>query len=827
MMPAKRTPYKNGILRSLRFRAVPIMGGTMPGGNNGVFQLDTWTAGITLALLLTIPAFSVCAAETSVLGMEPGDRRLCNDDIGIIVWGPDSAPTLSVGKSDVWDRRNPPLPEPVIALQDIVERAKAGDPKVINGASYYTAYNSHDFPCPKPSGQIIFMMPFLRPDGTLEVQNDDRSIQLTASKAGKKLRMRVFVSAIRNLIVIDGESAGLEKGDFAVRLQRHRDTIVPGGELHPTLGGGHSPNDFEQLPMPRAGQTEEVFWVAQDFPAEQTFPNGFTSLLAARVSLPATCEISEGVTGLGTAMVAEREGRISHGLTKRFTPINESPGAASTASFDSPGGPFGIMATVVTTQDDPDVLARARWDLAEAMTMGTAALYEEHAKRLDAFKTQPHAKAWTDDGLFKLDVPWGGVPYRIRPDGFYGDIPLCSVDSTKFCCQDSSMWHADFHFNEIEATGLCIQRQFDVLDSYFRMILNLLPMAQSNAREVYGCSGAMFPLVHYPLKAGTVIHTHMTWEQSIEITALISKPFWLRFLYTYDADFLRDMAYPVLREGARFYAGFLKRGDDGLYHVFPTVSPEHRGICKDLACNTDTQSSITLVRYHLRAAAKAAEILGADAGEAARWRDIAEHMPPYPTVDTPEGPIFIDVAGAQPMEYNIPVPLSAVFWGDDIGIDSPAEQIEVARRTLKSINVWEPHRGYLRGVRRRLGIWESSDGFAVENFIQSHTGIIRVFPCVPPDFAGAFEKLGAQGAFVVSAERGGGRVQSLTLLSLAGNPCTLAMPWPDELIKVIDLETANEVPAATREGRIRFQTTPNHKYRVRAVSESDRKAISN
>jgi hypothetical protein len=301
----------------------------------------------------------------------------------------------------------------------------------------------------------------------------------------------------------------------------------------------------------------------------------------------------------------------------------------------------------------------------------------------------------------------------------------------------------------------------------------------------------------------------------MEITALIAKPFWLRFLYTWDLDFLRDMAYPVLREGARFYADYLKRSEDGLYHVFPTVSPEHRGITKGLEFNKDSQSGITLIRYHLRAAAAAAALLGVDDGEAARWREIAGHMPPYPTAGSPDGPIYIDVAGAQPIEYNIPVPLSAVFWGDDFGLDSPTEALEIAKRTARLINVWEPHRGYLVGVRRRLGIYDPADGLGTENLLQSHTGRIRVFPTVPDDFEGGFEKLGAQGGFVVSGERRRERVLFVMITSLAGNACTLANPWPGKQALVIDLETAKEIPAEASDSQVRFQTEPHHTYRVK------------
>jgi len=566
-------------------------------------------AGIGLTLLA-----AVCAADDpkSVLGTEPGDLRLGNDDLGVILWGPDNAPTLSVGKSDVWDRRNPKPREPVLTLTQMMDMARAGDPKILNGAGYYTAYESYDFPCPKPVGQLILKFNFMGPDGKLTVDRSDaRSIRLKATQGSKTLDLRAFVSSERNLIVIGGTATGLAEGDFAVRLYRHRDTIVPGGELNPTLGPDkHSPKDFEQLPMPRAGASQGSFWIAQDCPPEPTFPAGFTALLAAQViGAPATTGIAHAQTGLGTPLLAEKEGRIHHGLYKRYTPINQSPGSAATAGVGPLHSPFLIIATVATTQDATDPLARAQRQIAEAIGTGEASLWAEHVNRLDAYNRRPHAKAWSADGHTKIEAIWGGVPYRVRPAGFYGDVPLCSVDSTKFCYQDSSIWHADFHFNEVEATTHCILRQYDSLDSYFRMIHEMLPMARANAREVYTCNGAMYPLVHYPLKADTVIHTHLTWEQSMEITALLAKPFWLRFRYTWDMDFLRHVAYPVLREGARFYTAFLKRSDDGLYHVLPTVSPEHRGLTKDLAFNRDSQSGITLIRYHLRAAVEAATLL--------------------------------------------------------------------------------------------------------------------------------------------------------------------------------------------------------------------------
>jgi hypothetical protein len=611
----------------------------------------------------------------------------------------------------------------------------------------------------------------------------------------------------------------------AVRLQRHRDTILPGGELNPTIGGKVSPKDFEQLGMPRSGGTAASFWIAQDFPPDPTFPTGFVSALAARViGAEAELTFDTGKPGLGTPLIAEREGRIDHGTYKRYTPINRAAGSAATARLRPPEGAFRIIAAAVTTQDDADPLARAERNLAEAARLGTTALRTEHEAQLNAYEKRPRARAWSADGKVDIGETWGGTPYRARPDGYYGDVALCSVASTKFCFQDSSIWHGDFHFNEIHPNRAMMLRQFDALDSYFRMIRTLLPMAQANAREVYGCRGAMYPLVHYPLKSDTVVHTHATWEQSVEITALLVRPFWLRYLYTGDARFLGELAWPVLREGARFYADFLKLESDGLYHVFPTVSPEHRGITKDLRFNRDSQSSITLIRYHLRAAARAAQLLGLENEEAARWRMIAERMPDYPTIETPAGRIFTDVEGGVPMEYNIPVPLSAVFWGDDIGLDSQSAQIELARRTLREINVWLPHRFYLNGVRARLGVPAPGDTFDVEHFLQSHTGVVRVFPAVPAGFEGGFENLGAQGAFVISAKRSKDKVESVGVMSLAGNPLTIANPWPGRAVVVEDA-AGKRIAAQEKDGEIRFKTRRDRGYRVREAHGRPRRGL--
>jgi len=59
-------------------------------------------------------------------------------------------------------------------------------------------------------------------------------------------------------------------------------------------------------------------------------------------------------------------------------------------------------------------------------------------------------------------------------------------------------------------------------------------------------------------------------------------------------------------------------------------------------------SALTLTKYLFRTAAEAAKVLGVDANEAADWLAAAGRLAPYPTFQTDEGPVWVDVAGAPP-----------------------------------------------------------------------------------------------------------------------------------------------------------------------------------
>lgn len=777
------------------------------------------------------------------LPRDPQDALLLeNDIVGARLWGPATQPTLSIGRADIWDRRWFAERQPLVTLARLRELAMADRlsevaPEV--NRTVYNLYGQYDFPCPKPGGQVILGLPFATAAGARVLP--DGGVELQAEGPGGRLTATIFVMLTRPLVVVDCRPDGPAVNGCWVRVYRHRDTVRPGEAADPTLGGRQEASGFEPLPAPRTVLTGEVFGVAQDFFPDMTFPTGFTAALG--VTLPggvARVELREDQEGLGTPLWAEREGRIDHGTVKRYTPINQAPGAAATVHPPA-GHPFVVVAGITTTQDAPDAAAELRRLLDDARRLGLQGLLDEQRQaRLQCrrpFRARvtvrpANLKAAAIYGVTSMDTSQHGetlelaareivMPRLRKPDGYYSDVPLCTIGGTKLWFQDAGLWHNDFHLNELRAEPMLTLGLFPELLPYCDLIATLLPMAEENAREVYGLPGAMYPLVHFPLRCRGVAHTNLTWEQDLGLNGLVSKPLWLYYRHTGDRKFLRDRAWPVLSACARFCRAYLSEEPDGYLHIVPTVSPEHWGLTARFERNRDALSALTLTRYLLKAAAQAAEILGLASHETREWVSASCRLAPYPTCPTAEGPIWVDVAGAPPIEYNVPVPLSAVFWGDDAGLDSPPGVLDLARRTLRNIRIWQPHSFYLNWhLRHRLGVWTEDTQLAPEGLLLSYQSI-RIFPNVPPSGEIRMEDFAAEGGFLVSAVRtADGRIEDVRILSRRGEPCRVANPWPGQGVSVAD-EKGRPVVNRSRGARhVEFSSEPEHVYRLAPLGDA-------
>ena len=69
--------------------------------------------------------------------------------------------------------------------------------------------------------------------------------------------------------------------------------------------------------------------------------------------------------------------------------------------------------------------------------------------------------------------------------------------------------------------------------------------------------------------------------------------------------------------------------------------------------------------------------------------------------------------------------------------------------------------------------------------IQSHSGVIRLFPAIPKDWKDvSFRQLRTYGAFLISAGMKGGRMQEVTIRSEKGGILKMYSPFIRESFKV-------------------------------------------
>jgi hypothetical protein len=180
--------------------------------------------------------------------------------------------------------------------------------------------------------------------------------------------------------------------------------------------------------------------------------------------------------------------------------------------------------------------------------------------------------------------------------------------------QDYSHWHGDYHTNynvQEPYWGDYTANHFELGDAYFKAIEFFLPIGRKIAQDYYNCRGVFIQLSGYPILAEDDPLGCVPMGRMAYMTGWAANQYWWRYLYSMDEDWLRTTGYPVIRNCALFYTDFMKKGSDGLYHAFPSNQGED-GFTGDPKDYTDRAQVMQHIRYCLRAAIQASEVLKAD-----------------------------------------------------------------------------------------------------------------------------------------------------------------------------------------------------------------------
>ena len=243
-------------------------------------QPSLWELSQGVAITRAIPVADPQPVGTWGGGSAP---NLSTPELKISLWGPSDRLTLSLNKTDVWDRRT--YQEPVLPLQTLVDLFTSEDAPTERYPNYYQSHHAYDAPCPKPVGQVILMCEDFaeieRPSVVTETHNGSSTVKF---QNNDKTGLITYLPMMkRNVIAVRGVFENLEN-PVALRLYRHRDTVVTGKAMNaygspvPKVRVGYDYNrDANNGPIdpPMSGSDGEIFWIRQTFPGEKTFPRWF------------------------------------------------------------------------------------------------------------------------------------------------------------------------------------------------------------------------------------------------------------------------------------------------------------------------------------------------------------------------------------------------------------------------------------------------------------------------------------------------------------------------------------------------------------------------
>jgi hypothetical protein len=231
--------------------------------------------------------------------------------------------------------------------------------------------------------------------------------------------------------------------------------------------------------------------------------------------------------------------------------------------------------------------------------------------------------------------------------------------------------------------------------------------------------------------------------------------------------------------------------------------------------------TLSFLRSCLKATMEMSRELGVDADKREKWQHILDHLSGYTTFDrngkkvfrySEEGRDFANICGPG---------IQHIYPGDAVGLESSSEMQKIANNSfIEHPNRWTcknhtmsffpgmARTGYdpgelLQQLHALIGLCgysnfviDRSGGGGIETcstvtatinemLIQSHQGVIRLFPNWPAGKDARYDKLRAYGAFLVSAELKGGTIQNVRIVSERGQPCTLRNPWPGKKVQLV------------------------------------------
>jgi alpha-L-fucosidase 2 len=419
-------------------------------------------------------------------------------------------------------------------------------------------------------------------------------------------------------------------------------------------------------------------------------------------------------------------------------------------------------------------------------------------------------------------------------------------------------WKGDFHHDlntQLSYWPAYAGNYLHLEEGYLNWLWKYRPAFRKYTREYFGVEGMNVPGV--TTLEGEPMGGWIQYSMGQTVSAWLAHHFYLHWQYTMDREFLEKRAYPWLKEVAIFLDQVSLKSPDGKRKLLMSSSPEIYNNSKEAWFAETTNFDLTLIRWTYEKAAELALELGLEE-EADNWQKILLEWPEL-VVDPESGLMFapgfpyneshrhfshlmsyhpmgmFDISNGETdrkiimntldnLEKHGTLEWTGYSFSWQGNLYARAGQGDKAASVLRlfaecfclknsfHVNGDQCKAGHSNFVYRPFTL-EGNFAFASgiqEMLLQSHTGVINIFPAIPDSWEDArFENLRTVGAFLVSAEMQGGKVLELEIHSEKGGTLNIQNPFGER-----EFETGKECKLVGN--TLELQTTPGEIITIKA-----------